>query len=137
MLVRCGQPGVGGSIAGIWTTRQPEDEQVISAISRAVAKDVASLRRSENGNHPPQNGSTVPADAHAENGKGPDASEASRPEMPLMLILDARSYLVAMANRSKGGGCESGWFVNSWLSFLRYVTYVYTILRFLSSVLHL
>lgn len=35
-------------------------------------------------------------------GSGPDASTAPQK----LLILDARSYTAAVANRAKGGGCE-------------------------------
>jgi len=44
------------------------------------------------------------------NGNGATGPEAASQQPNSLLIVDARSYAAAVANRAKGGGCEcQGW----------------------------
>uniref|UniRef100_A0A8C9TSG3 phosphatidylinositol-3,5-bisphosphate 3-phosphatase n=1 Tax=Scleropages formosus TaxID=113540 RepID=A0A8C9TSG3_SCLFO len=82
VISRCAQPEVSW-----WGWRSADDEHLIQSIARACTMDTGS--RSTESNR---------MDASS------DASEGPRSQK--LLILDARSYAAAVANRAKGGGCE-------------------------------
>uniref|UniRef100_A0A8C8F6U9 phosphatidylinositol-3,5-bisphosphate 3-phosphatase n=1 Tax=Oncorhynchus tshawytscha TaxID=74940 RepID=A0A8C8F6U9_ONCTS len=90
VIARCGQPEVSW-----WGWRNADDEHLVQSIARACAVDcsshlipVVSLRVSE---------SSLTNSSEVE-------TLAIQPQK--LLILDARSYAAAVANRAKGGGCE-------------------------------
>uniref|UniRef100_A0A4W5MWQ6 phosphatidylinositol-3,5-bisphosphate 3-phosphatase n=1 Tax=Hucho hucho TaxID=62062 RepID=A0A4W5MWQ6_9TELE len=88
VIARCGQPEVSW-----WGWRNADDEHLVQSIARACAVDcnliqVVSLCVSE---------SSLTNSSEVE-------TLAIQPQK--LLILDARSYAAAVANRAKGGGCE-------------------------------
>ncbi|KAK2910822.1 hypothetical protein Q8A67_002955 [Cirrhinus molitorella] len=96
VIGRCGQPEVSW-----WGWRNADDEHLVQAIAKACVTDRASNTAQTNGscvrNH--SNG-----DPHAANGNVEAEPNATPPQK--LLIMDARSYAAAVANRAKGGGCE-------------------------------
>ncbi|XP_063067078.1 myotubularin-related protein 3 isoform X2 [Engraulis encrasicolus] len=109
VIGRCGQPEVSW-----WGWRSAEDEQLVQAIAKACTS---------NGNNtaltPLTNGSCGHAHTNGTNGTNGNAvspesvgngdvveAESNSPPPEKLLILDARSYAAAVANRAKGGGCE-------------------------------
>ncbi|XP_051956650.1 myotubularin-related protein 3-like [Xyrauchen texanus] len=96
VIGRCGQPEVSW-----WGWRNVDDERLIQVIAKACAAD------------PHMNGSCVrhhvkgtvgDSDPHVANGNVAAEPSATSPQK--LLIMDARSYAAAVANRAKGGGCE-------------------------------
>lgn len=99
VIGRCGQPEVSW-----WGWRSTEDEQLVQAIAKASTssgKTTPSLL---------SNGSC--AHTHANNVTNGNADPVANgdieaePTTQKLMILDARSYAAAVANRAKGGGCE-------------------------------
>ncbi|XP_013412124.1 myotubularin-related protein 4 [Lingula anatina] len=91
VIARCSQPEVG------WLGwRNSQDEQLLLAIAKACVVDSEKKKGGESVLDEAEtlNGSTSPSD-------GSDQCEARK-----LLIVDARSYGAAFANRAKGGGCE-------------------------------
>ncbi|TRY57235.1 hypothetical protein DNTS_003306 [Danionella cerebrum] len=88
VLARCSQPEISW-----WGWRNSEDEYLVSSIARASHID-RGLRSKGEGAEP----SDCDFDSSLTVGPAPDAQK--------LLILDARSYTAAVANRAKGGGCE-------------------------------
>ncbi|KAL2092758.1 hypothetical protein ACEWY4_012556 [Coilia grayii] len=103
VIARCGQPEVSW-----WGWRNADDEHLVQSIAKACAVDSST--------HKPLANSTASPDLP----NAPDLSDtdfessmtnsteveslAIQPHK--LLILDARSYAAAVANRAKGGGCE-------------------------------
>ncbi|XP_068096536.1 myotubularin-related protein 3 isoform X2 [Hyperolius riggenbachi] len=109
VIARCGQPEVSW-----WGWRNADDEHLIQSIAKACACDGSrsSPSKMANGSCPRNlvNGGVL---AEVEFGKLSDSSLPNLPspennsaQPPKLLILDARSYAAAVANRAKGGGCE-------------------------------
>ncbi|KAM4808003.1 phosphatidylinositol-3,5-bisphosphate 3-phosphatase MTMR3-like [Rhinophrynus dorsalis] len=105
VISRCGQPEVSW-----WGWRNADDENLVQAVAKAFARDTSRTSQSNlpNGScpHSHSNGGVL-ADVDFESA----LSNTSPPEGPSvqpqkLLILDARSYAAAVANRAKGGGCE-------------------------------
>ncbi|KAJ7994091.1 hypothetical protein DPEC_G00262330 [Dallia pectoralis] len=106
VIARCGQPEVSW-----WGWRNADDEHLVQSIAKACAVDGSSRKHLANGSY--MNGSngihsgTELTDTDFEssltNGSGVETL-AIQPQK--LLILDARSYAAAVANRAKGGGCE-------------------------------
>ncbi|XP_065759808.1 myotubularin-related protein 3 isoform X3 [Muntiacus reevesi] len=104
VIARCGQPEVSW-----WGWRNADDEHLVQSVARACASD----SRSSSSKAPPRSGprdfpcagdlSEVDFDSSLSNASGAE-SLAIQPQK--LLILDARSYAAAVANRAKGGGCE-------------------------------
>ncbi|XP_072381747.1 phosphatidylinositol-3,5-bisphosphate 3-phosphatase MTMR3 isoform X1 [Diabrotica undecimpunctata] len=95
VIVRSSQPEVG------WLGwRSAEDEDLIKAISEACNFD-----RSCSKNFEPKesNLSCSPGSLHSDESVIPNNIDASEKKF---LIMDARSYTTAVANRARGGGCE-------------------------------
>ncbi|XP_030073414.1 phosphatidylinositol-3,5-bisphosphate 3-phosphatase MTMR3 isoform X3 [Microcaecilia unicolor] len=104
VIARCGQPEVSW-----WGWRNADDEHLVQSVAKACATDSkSSTSKLSNGNCPRDfsNGgdlSDVEFDSSMSNASGAE-SLAIQPQK--LLILDARSYTAAVANRAKGGGCE-------------------------------
>nr|XP_044988938.1 myotubularin-related protein 3 isoform X2 [Jaculus jaculus] len=104
VIARCGQPEVSW-----WGWRSADDEHLVQSVAKACASD----SRSSGGKFPTRNRprdfshggdlSDVEFDSSLSNTSGAE-SIAIQPQK--LLILDARSYAAAVANRAKGGGCE-------------------------------
>uniref|UniRef100_A0A4W3HN88 phosphatidylinositol-3,5-bisphosphate 3-phosphatase n=1 Tax=Callorhinchus milii TaxID=7868 RepID=A0A4W3HN88_CALMI len=102
VIARCGQPEVSW-----WGWRNADDEHLIQSIAKACAMDTSSTKH-VNGNciRDFPNGSDLSDgefDSSMTNASG--VENLCNPPQKL-LILDARSYAAAVANRAKGGGCE-------------------------------
>ncbi|XP_069700991.1 phosphatidylinositol-3,5-bisphosphate 3-phosphatase MTMR3 isoform X2 [Periplaneta americana] len=89
VIARCSQPEVG------WLGwRSSEDEDLLKAIADACAYDRGRCTMMDRGN------TGTPTREATENDT--DSSNSSKK----VLIMDARSYTTAVANRARGGGCE-------------------------------
>ncbi|RVE68854.1 hypothetical protein OJAV_G00096360 [Oryzias javanicus] len=99
VIARCGQPEVSW-----WGWRNADDEHLVQSIAKACAVDSSSRKSLPNGTH--TNGSDLPdTDFESSMTKSSEVETlAIHPHK--LLILDARSYAAAVANRAKGGGCE-------------------------------
>ncbi|KAK3565830.1 hypothetical protein QTP86_015812 [Hemibagrus guttatus] len=103
VIARCSQPEVSW-----WGWRNADDEHLVQAIARACSMDSSSTKTIRNRSFSCdfQNGSglsDVEFDSSMTNSSEVDYL-AIQPHK--LLILDARSYAAAVANRAKGGGCE-------------------------------
>ncbi|XP_058244609.1 myotubularin-related protein 3 isoform X4 [Hemibagrus wyckioides] len=103
VIARCSQPEVSW-----WGWRNADDEHLVQAIARACSMDSSSNKTIRNRSFSCdfQNGpdlSDVEFDSSMTNSSEVDCL-AIQPHK--LLILDARSYAAAVANRAKGGGCE-------------------------------
>ncbi|XP_028976642.2 myotubularin-related protein 4 isoform X3 [Esox lucius] len=102
VIARCSQPEISW-----WGWRNTEDEYLVTSIAKACQMDpgprvtcgapACSRTRGEG-----PDGSDSDFDSSLTGCPGPDISAAPHK----LLILDARSYTAAVANRAKGGGCE-------------------------------
>ncbi|XP_032899058.1 myotubularin-related protein 3 isoform X4 [Amblyraja radiata] len=102
VIARCGQPEVSW-----WGWRNADDEHLIQSVAKACAMDNSPTKHI-NGNciRDFPNGSDLSDgefDSTITNTTGVE-NVCSPPHK--LLILDARSYAAAVANRAKGGGCE-------------------------------
>ncbi|XP_036383299.1 myotubularin-related protein 3 isoform X2 [Megalops cyprinoides] len=103
VIARCGQPEVSW-----WGWRNADDEHLVQSIAKACAVDSSSRKHLANGScsRDYANGadfSDTDFDSSMTNSSEVE-SLAIQPQK--LLILDARSYAAAVANRAKGGGCE-------------------------------
>ncbi|XP_077456701.1 phosphatidylinositol-3,5-bisphosphate 3-phosphatase MTMR3 isoform X2 [Stigmatopora argus] len=99
VIARCGQPEVSW-----WGWRNADDEHLVQSIAKACAVDSSSHKHLSNGNY--TNGSDLP-DSDFESAMTNSSEVETLAIQPhKLLILDARSYAAAVANRAKGGGCE-------------------------------
>ncbi|KAL2767541.1 myotubularin-related protein 3 isoform a [Daubentonia madagascariensis] len=104
VIARCGQPEVSW-----WGWRNADDEHLVQSVAKACASDSrssGSKLSTRNCSRDFPNGgdlSDVEFDSSLSNTSGAE-SLAIQPQK--LLILDARSYAAAVANRAKGGGCE-------------------------------
>ncbi|XP_066552197.1 myotubularin-related protein 4 isoform X2 [Amia ocellicauda] len=100
VIARCSQPEISW-----WGWRNTEDEYLVTSIAKACVQDPGARALSAPPSRPRADGSDTTDsdfDSSLTAGPGPDASRAQQK----LLILDARSYTAAVANRAKGGGCE-------------------------------
>ncbi|XP_036436406.1 myotubularin-related protein 4 isoform X6 [Colossoma macropomum] len=100
VIARCSQPEISW-----WGWRNTEDEYLVTSIAKACLLDPGSRAACTPACRPRGDGpdsSDSDFDSSLTGGPGPDASAAPQK----LLILDARSYTAAVANRAKGGGCE-------------------------------
>ncbi|XP_054450233.1 myotubularin-related protein 3 isoform X2 [Pteronotus mesoamericanus] len=104
VIARCGQPEVSW-----WGWRNADDEHLVQSVAKACASDSRSsgskqsTRKSSRDFPNAGDLSDVEFDSSLSNASGAE-SLAIQPQK--LLILDARSYAAAVANRAKGGGCE-------------------------------
>ncbi|ELK31511.1 Myotubularin-related protein 3 [Myotis davidii] len=96
VIARCGQPEVSW-----WGWRNADDEHLVQSVAKACASNSRSsgskLSTRSSSRDFPNAGDLSDVEFGAE-------SLAIQPQK--LLILDARSYAAAVANRAKGGGCE-------------------------------
>ncbi|XP_036209626.1 myotubularin-related protein 3 isoform X5 [Myotis myotis] len=104
VIARCGQPEVSW-----WGWRNADDEHLVQSVAKACASNSRSsgskLSARNSSRDFPNAGdlSDVEFDSSLSHASGAE-SLAIQPQK--LLILDARSYAAAVANRAKGGGCE-------------------------------
>ncbi|XP_049644721.1 myotubularin-related protein 3 isoform X1 [Suncus etruscus] len=104
VIARCGQPEVSW-----WGWRNADDEHLVQSVAKACASDSRSCgnkpsTRNSSRNFPNSGDlSDVEFDSSLSNASG---TETLSIQPQKLLILDARSYAAAVANRAKGGGCE-------------------------------
>ncbi|XP_019832898.2 phosphatidylinositol-3,5-bisphosphate 3-phosphatase MTMR3 isoform X7 [Bos indicus] len=104
VIARCGQPEVSW-----WGWRNADDEHLVQSVAKACASDSRSGGSKPSARNSPRDFpcagdlSDVEFDSSLSNASGAE-SLAIQPQK--LLILDARSYAAAVANRAKGGGCE-------------------------------
>jgi len=102
VLARCSQPEVG------WLGwRSSEDEELVRALAEACAYDSGTTSRHSSGSDI----SSSSYEQSSTNGEIPSlkdlsAEAAARGEVRKVLIVDARSFAAATANRARGGGVE-------------------------------
>ncbi|XP_053086199.1 myotubularin-related protein 4 isoform X1 [Pangasianodon hypophthalmus] len=94
VIGRCGQPEVSW-----WGWRNADDENLVQSIAKACGMDPAAVKHQSNG-------SCVHSSSDPDITNGNEEVEPNSPPPQKLLILDARSYAAAVANRAKGGGCE-------------------------------
>ncbi|XP_023123865.1 myotubularin-related protein 3 isoform X5 [Amphiprion ocellaris] len=99
VIARCGQPEVSW-----WGWRNADDEHLVQSIAKACAVDSSSRKHLSNGNY--TNGSDLPDTDFESSMTNSSEVETLAIQPHKLLILDARSYAAAVANRAKGGGCE-------------------------------
>ncbi|XP_053324529.1 myotubularin-related protein 3 [Spea bombifrons] len=104
VIARCGQPEVSW-----WGWRNADDEHLVQSVAKACATDSrTNPGKMVNGSCPRghSNGGVL-ADVDFDSSiSNSSPSENPTVQPPKLLILDARSYAAAVANRAKGGGCE-------------------------------
>ncbi|XP_075417651.1 phosphatidylinositol-3,5-bisphosphate 3-phosphatase MTMR4 isoform X2 [Tenrec ecaudatus] len=99
-IARCSQPEISW-----WGWRNADDEYLVTSIAKACALDPgtrASGSSCSAGNSDGSEACDTDFDASLTACSGVESSNAPQK----LLILDARSYTAAVANRAKGGGCE-------------------------------
>uniref|UniRef100_A0A673C9R6 phosphatidylinositol-3,5-bisphosphate 3-phosphatase n=1 Tax=Sphaeramia orbicularis TaxID=375764 RepID=A0A673C9R6_9TELE len=99
VIARCGQPEVSW-----WGWRNADDEHLVQSIAKACAVDGSSRKHLPNGNY--TNGSELTDTDFESSMTNSSEVETLAIQPHKLLILDARSYAAAVANRAKGGGCE-------------------------------
>ncbi|KAJ8414746.1 hypothetical protein AAFF_G00022690 [Aldrovandia affinis] len=103
VIARCGQPEVSW-----WGWRNADDEHLVQSIAKACAVDGSSRKHLANGSCPRDYANSTDLSDTDFDSSMTHSSEvetlAIQPQK--LLILDARSYAAAVANRAKGGGCE-------------------------------
>uniref|UniRef100_A0A8C4F0Y6 phosphatidylinositol-3,5-bisphosphate 3-phosphatase n=1 Tax=Dicentrarchus labrax TaxID=13489 RepID=A0A8C4F0Y6_DICLA len=99
VIARCGQPEVSW-----WGWRNADDEHLVQSIAKACAVDSSSRKHLSNGSY--TNGSDLPDTDFESSITNSSEVETLAIQPHKLLILDARSYAAAVANRAKGGGCE-------------------------------
>uniref|UniRef100_A0A4W6G7Q1 phosphatidylinositol-3,5-bisphosphate 3-phosphatase n=1 Tax=Lates calcarifer TaxID=8187 RepID=A0A4W6G7Q1_LATCA len=99
VIARCGQPEVSW-----WGWRNADDEHLVQSIAKACAVDSSSRKHLPNGTY--TNGSDLPDTDFESSMTNSSEVETLVIQPHKLLILDARSYAAAVANRAKGGGCE-------------------------------
>ncbi|XP_015223234.1 myotubularin-related protein 4 isoform X2 [Lepisosteus oculatus] len=100
VIARCSQPEISW-----WGWRNTEDEYLVTSIAKACLLDPgmrAQAASASRGQGDGTDNSDGDFDSSLTASPGPDASGVPQK----LLILDARSYTAAVANRAKGGGCE-------------------------------
>uniref|UniRef100_A0A673YVW2 phosphatidylinositol-3,5-bisphosphate 3-phosphatase n=1 Tax=Salmo trutta TaxID=8032 RepID=A0A673YVW2_SALTR len=102
VIARCSQPEISW-----WGWRNTEDEYLVTSIAKACMMDPGARVTCGAAACSRPQGEGQECGAHFGNSSlsgcsGPDANAAPQK----LLILDARSYTAAVANRAKGGGCE-------------------------------
>ncbi|XP_037633756.1 myotubularin-related protein 3 isoform X3 [Sebastes umbrosus] len=99
VIARCGQPEVSW-----WGWRNADDEHLVQSIAKACAVGGSSRKHLSNGSY--TNGTDLPDTDFESSMTNSSEVETLATQPHKLLILDARSYAAAVANRAKGGGCE-------------------------------
>uniref|UniRef100_H3D1L3 phosphatidylinositol-3,5-bisphosphate 3-phosphatase n=1 Tax=Tetraodon nigroviridis TaxID=99883 RepID=H3D1L3_TETNG len=99
VIARCGQPEVSW-----WGWRNADDEHLVQSIAKACAVNGSSRKHLSNGGY--ANGHDLPDSDFESSMTNNSEVETLAIQPHKLLILDARSYAAAVANRAKGGGCE-------------------------------
>ncbi|XP_061596104.1 myotubularin-related protein 4 isoform X2 [Cololabis saira] len=98
VIARCSQPEISW-----WGWRNTDDEYLVSSIAKACQMDTGAKgppASRQRGDAPDSSDSDFDSSLTG----GPGCDDNTVPQK--LLILDARSYTAAVANRAKGGGCE-------------------------------
>ncbi|KAK1787898.1 hypothetical protein P4O66_016372, partial [Electrophorus voltai] len=101
VIGRCGQPEVSW-----WGWRNADDEHLVQSIAKACAMDTAAVKTLSNGSCVYLHTGNSHSGSDPEITNGNEEVEPTATPLRKLLILDARSYAAAVANRAKGGGCE-------------------------------
>uniref|UniRef100_A0A8C0LNV9 phosphatidylinositol-3,5-bisphosphate 3-phosphatase n=1 Tax=Canis lupus dingo TaxID=286419 RepID=A0A8C0LNV9_CANLU len=99
-IARCSQPEISW-----WGWRNADDEYLVTSIAKACALDPGTRATGgplSTGNSDASEACDTDFDSSLTACSGVDSTAATQK----LLILDARSYTAAVANRAKGGGCE-------------------------------
>ncbi|XP_002719139.2 phosphatidylinositol-3,5-bisphosphate 3-phosphatase MTMR4 isoform X1 [Oryctolagus cuniculus] len=99
-IARCSQPEISW-----WGWRNADDEYLVTSIAKACALDPGSRAPGgslSTGNNDASEACDTDFDSSLTACSGVESTAAPQK----LLILDARSYTAAVANRAKGGGCE-------------------------------
>ncbi|KAK0131433.1 Myotubularin-related protein 3 [Merluccius polli] len=99
VIARCGQPEVSW-----WGWRNADDEHLVQSIAKACAVDGSNRKHLANCGY--TNGTVLPDTDFESSMTNNSEVETLAIQPHKLLILDARSYAAAVANRAKGGGCE-------------------------------
>uniref|UniRef100_A0A673YUU1 phosphatidylinositol-3,5-bisphosphate 3-phosphatase n=1 Tax=Salmo trutta TaxID=8032 RepID=A0A673YUU1_SALTR len=97
VIARCSQPEISW-----WGWRNTEDEYLVTSIAKACMMDPGARVTCGAANNGGLHTVYYSPNSSLSGCSGPDANAAPQK----LLILDARSYTAAVANRAKGGGCE-------------------------------
>ncbi|XP_048412794.1 myotubularin-related protein 4 isoform X3 [Stegostoma tigrinum] len=95
VISRCSQPEISW-----WGWRNADDEYLVTSIAKACILDRGKL----SGKNRNEGTCLSDTDFDSSMSSGSVAEGGGAPQK--LLILDARSYTAAVANRAKGGGCE-------------------------------
>uniref|UniRef100_A0A1A8RGE7 phosphatidylinositol-3,5-bisphosphate 3-phosphatase n=2 Tax=Nothobranchius rachovii TaxID=451742 RepID=A0A1A8RGE7_9TELE len=98
VIARCSQPEISW-----WGWRNTDDEYLVTSIAKACHMDTGAKGTTvsrQRGDAPDPSDSDFDSSLAGVSG----SDDSSVPQK--LLILDARSYTAAVANRAKGGGCE-------------------------------
>uniref|UniRef100_A0A8C8YSV4 phosphatidylinositol-3,5-bisphosphate 3-phosphatase n=1 Tax=Prolemur simus TaxID=1328070 RepID=A0A8C8YSV4_PROSS len=99
-IARCSQPEISW-----WGWRNADDEYLVTSIAKACALDPGTRATGSSlgtGNNDTSEACDTDFDSSLTACSGVESTAAPQK----LLILDARSYTAAVANRAKGGGCE-------------------------------
>ncbi|XP_053562320.1 myotubularin-related protein 4 isoform X2 [Bombina bombina] len=99
VIARCSQPEISW-----WGWRNADDEYLVTSIAKACVLNPGSKVTSGNLKGSSDGGENTDTDFDSSLTVCPGIEVGGAPQK--LLILDARSYTAAVANRAKGGGCE-------------------------------
>uniref|UniRef100_A0A8C6WN71 phosphatidylinositol-3,5-bisphosphate 3-phosphatase n=1 Tax=Neogobius melanostomus TaxID=47308 RepID=A0A8C6WN71_9GOBI len=100
VIARCSQPEISW-----WGWRNTDDEYLVTSIAKACQMDSGAKASCSAGGCRPQGDAHDSSDSDFDSSlTGGSCDDTVVPQK--LLILDARSYTAAVANRAKGGGCE-------------------------------
>lgn len=100
VIARCSQPEISW-----WGWRNADDEYLVTSIAKACALNPGQRTAGGTLHSGPGDGNEA-CDAGFDSSLTACSSVESSATPQKLLILDARSYTAAVANRAKGGGCE-------------------------------
>lgn len=101
VIARCSQPEVSW-----WGWRNADDEYLATSIAKACAFDSGSRTSGNSSGVKNKNEGDETCDADFDSSLTACSNAENSGSSQKLLILDARSYTAAVANRAKGGGCE-------------------------------
>ncbi|XP_030631142.1 myotubularin-related protein 3-like [Chanos chanos] len=101
VIGRCGQPEVSW-----WGWRNADDERLVQSIAKACTMDTKADKTLANGFCSQHHTNSTQPNSDPVLANGNVGAEPVETPPQKLLILDARSYAAAVANRAKGGGCE-------------------------------